>query len=232
MRLQTMTSIPARPGGFAQALSSGDAQTQAALNCLRMGSVERTDSAQPPCSVWPAHLAGFKAAVLSPAAGAMGAPDTAVLLDTLEQPQTRFGQDAVQKRNQVLLASLTAAYAEMEKLQGSDSAQWQWGKLHHNLMEHPLAAAVDDAMRAKLNVGPMPTHGGAYSPNQSTYRSSDFLQTNGPSFRVVVDVGNWDNSRAVNSPGQSGDPDSPHYRDLADKWLKGDIPRCYIRVQR
>lgn len=131
----------------------------------------------------------------------------------------------------MLLSSLSEAYAELQKLQGSDAGQWKWGKLHHNLMEHPLAAAVDEATRAKLNVGPMPTHGGAYSPNQSTYRSSDFLQTNGPSFRVVVDVGNWDNSRAVNSPGQSGDPDSPHYRDLADKWLKGEyFPLLYSRA--
>ena len=238
MRLQNDDlSIPARRlVALLKPLSSGDAQTQAALKLLAgWDAVERADSAQAALfEVWLSRHLGkaFKAAVLSPAAAdAMGAPDTAVLLDTLEQPQARFGQDAVHKRDQVLLASLTAAYAEMGKLQGSDSAQWQWGKLHHNLMEHPLAAAVDDATRAKLNVGPLPTHGGAYSPNQSTYRSSDFQQTNGPSFRVVVDVGNWDNSRAVNSPGQSGDPDSPHYRDLADKWLKGEyFPLLYSRA--
>ncbi|WP_304362049.1 penicillin acylase family protein [Collimonas fungivorans] len=238
MRLQNDDlSIPARRlAALLKPLSSSDAQTQAALNLFAgWDFVERADSAQAALfEVWLSRHLGkaFKAAVLSPAAAeAMGAPDTAVLLDTLEQPQARFGPDAVQKRDQVLLSSLSDAYAELQKLQGSETSQWQWGKLHHNLMEHPLAAAVDEATRAKLNVGPMPTHGGAYSPNQSTYRSSDFLQTNGPSFRVVVDVGNWDNSRAVNSPGQSGDPDSPHYRDLADKWLKGEyFPLLYSRA--
>jgi penicillin amidase len=39
--------------------------------------------------------------------------------------------------------------------------------------------------------------------------------------RLVVDVGNWDNTRAVNHPGQSGDPESPHYRDLAPLWRDG-----------
>jgi len=35
----------------------------------------------------------------------------------------------------------------------------------------------------------------------------------------------------VNSPGQSGDPDSPHYRDLADKWLNGEyFPLLYSRA--
>jgi penicillin amidase len=43
-----------------------------------------------------------------------------------------------------------------------------------------------------------------------------------------VDVGNWGNSRAVNHPGQSGDPRSGHYRDLAASWLAGDdVPLLY-----
>ena len=217
-------------------LSSDDAQTQAALRLFDgWDFVERADSPQAALyEVWLSRHLGqaFKQAVLTKAAAdAMGAPDVAVVLDTLEQPASRFGDDAVARRNKVMLDSLAAAYAEMKKLQGDDPAQWQWGKLHHNLMEHPLAAVVDDATRAKLNVGPLPKHGGAYSPNQSTYRASDFRQTNGPSFRVVVDVGNWDNSKVVNSPGQSGDPDSQHYRDLADKWLNGEyFPLLYSRA--
>jgi hypothetical protein len=31
-----------------------------------------------------------------------------------------------------------------------------------------------------------------------------FCQTDSSSFRVVMDVGEWDNSRAMNAPGQSG----------------------------
>jgi len=196
--------------------------------------VERSDSAAAALyEVWLSRHLGnaFKKALLSPAAAtAIGAPDVAVMLDAIEKPTALFGATGIARRDAVLLDSLTAAYAEMEKLQGTDASQWQWGRLHHTLMEHPLAAAVDEASRARLNVGPMPKRGGAYTPNQSTYRNSDFRQTNGPSFRVVVDVGNWDNSRAVNAPGQSGDPDSPHYRDLAGMWLQGDyFPLLYSR---
>jgi len=37
-------------------------------------------------------------------------------------------------------------------------------------------------------------------------------------------------SRAVNHPGQSGDPESPHYRDLAPLWRNGDYFRlAYTR---
>ena len=241
MRLQNDDlAIPARRlAALLKPLSSEDADTRAALAILgHWDYVERADAAQPALyEVWLSRHLGraFKNAVLSKAAAdAMGAPDTAVLLDTLEQPSPAFGADPAQaraRRDQVLLESLGQAYAEMVKLLGADASQWQWGKLHHNLMAHPLADVVDEATRKKLNVGPLPKHGGAYSPNQSTYRVNDFRQTNGPSFRVVVDVGRWDNSWAVNSPGQSGDPDSPHYRDLADKWLKGEyFPLLYSRA--
>jgi penicillin amidase len=47
---------------------------------------------------------------------------------------------------------------------------------------------------------------------------------------MVIDVGNWDNSRAVNYPGQSGNPESPHYRDLAPLWQRGEyVPLLYSR---
>ena len=47
---------------------------------------------------------------------------------------------------------------------------------------------------------------------------------------MVLDVGNWDASRAINTPGQSGDPASPHYRDLAPTWAAGQyVPLLYSR---
>jgi penicillin amidase len=49
---------------------------------------------------------------------------------------------------------------------------------------------------------------------------------------MVLDVGQWDNSRAINAPGQSGDPRSPHYRDLAERWRSGEyFPLLYSRAQ-
>ncbi len=85
-------------------------------------------------------------------------------------------------------------------------------------------------MRARLQPGPFPVAGGPYTPNASSYRVRDFQLTGGPSFRMVLDVGNWDNSRAVNYPGQSGNPDDPHYRDLAEMWRTGQyFPLLYSR---
>ncbi|MEJ0064985.1 MAG: penicillin acylase family protein [Caulobacteraceae bacterium] len=54
----------------------------------------------------------------------------------------------------------------------------------------------------------------------------DFAAINGASFRMVVDVGDWDNSRIINSPGQSGDPASPHYDDLFRYGPRAGTCRC------
>ena len=56
------------------------------------------------------------------------------------------------------------------------------------------------------------------------------LQTDGSSWRVVVDVGEWDDSLFINSPGQSGDPASPHYSDLFRLWARDKaVPLLYSR---
>jgi penicillin amidase len=60
------------------------------------------------------------------------------------------------------------------------------------------------------------------------YRLSDFRVTSGASFRMVVDVGNWDASVCINAPGQSGDPRSAHYGDLAPIWGAGEyVPMLF-----
>jgi penicillin amidase len=237
MRLQNdQVSIPARRlVALLKPLSSDDAKVRAALTILRgWNAAMDADAAAPALhEVWFSRYLGkaFKYAVLSKnAAEAIDAPDPTVMLDALEKPETWFGEHAAQKRDQLLLSSLRAAYEEMEKLQGPDAKQWKWGKLHYNLSEHPFSRIVDEATRARIDVGPIQKNGSAFVPSQSAYRASDFRQTTGPSVRVVIDVGNWDNSRAINHPGQSGDPDSPHYRDLARMWRDGQyFPLLYTR---
>jgi len=47
---------------------------------------------------------------------------------------------------------------------------------------------------------------------------------------MVLDVGQWDSSTVINTPGQSGDPRQPGYRDLAPIWAKGEyIPLTFSK---
>jgi penicillin amidase len=118
----------------------------------------------------------------------------------------------------------------MEQLQGPDPKKWEWGKLHHSFLEHPFSAIVDETTREKVDVGPLDRAGGRFTVNRSSYSASDFRETVGPSVRIVIDLGNWDNSRAINHSGPSGDPGSPHCRDLAPLWQRGEyFPLLYSR---
>ena len=178
------------------------------------------------------HLGpGLLKAVTPAAAGLIVRPDNAALVNALEHPENWFGDNAATKRDELLTTTLDAAYAETTSLLGPDPAAWRWGDLQHSLFEHPLAPIVDDATRARLNVGPFPRGGDENTVNASGFRTTDFQHTSGPSFRMVLDVGNWDASLAVNTPGQSGDPDDPHYRDLAGQWRDGAyFPLLYSRA--
>jgi penicillin amidase len=237
MALQNdVVSIPARRlVTLVQSLHSEAAAAQAALNLLKnWNAALDADSPQAALEeVWFSHHLGpaFKEATLGKAAAeAFEHPDPRTMLEALEHPETQFRGNATEQRDRMLLASLGAAYLEMEKVQGADWSLWKWGKLHFNLSEHPLSSSLDEQTGAKINVGPIPKHGGRYTVNASGYRTSDFRQIVGPSARLVIDVGNWDNSRAVNHPGQSGDPDSPHYADLAPLWRAGHyFPLLYSR---
>ena len=107
-------------------------------------------------------------------------------------------------------------------------ANWAWGRLHHGYFEHPLASLLDPAERAAYDTGPLPVGGSASTPMHTGYRAGDFRAIDGASFRMVVDVGNWDRSVCINAPGQSGDPRSPHYNDLAPLWAGGRyVPMLY-----
>ncbi len=231
MRLQNdITSIPARRlVALLAPLKSSDETAKAALGLLRgWDGTERADSPQAALAeVWMStHLGrAFLRAVLPEiAAEVIRSPDVGVMLDALES-------GAVRDTDKLLLSTLAAAYSDTQRRLGPDAKKWQWGRLHHSLPAHPLLETVDGSLRTRLQVGPFPKSGGPYTPNQSAYRPTDFRQTNGASFRVVMDVGNWDDSRAVNFPGQSGNPDDPHYRDLAKLWLQGEyFPLLYTRA--
>jgi len=57
-------------------------------------------------------------------------------------------------------------------------------------------------------------------------------QEHGASFRILVDTENWDKTLGINSPGQSANPDDPHYADLFELWAKdGYFPVYFSKDQ-
>jgi penicillin amidase len=81
-----------------------------------------------------------------------------------------------------------------------------------------------------MTLGPLDLPGSATTPRAATYRMEDFGVISGASVRMDLDVGAWDLSRVINTPGQSGDPFSAQYRDLFPLWAGGEyVPLLYTR---
>jgi penicillin amidase len=115
-------------------------------------------------------------------------------------------------------ARITEALAEATAEAGSR----RWGDIHRAIFEHPLDPAWDLPAVAR--------GGDGTTPNATSF-DANFRQISGASFREILDLANWDRSRASNVPGQSGVPGSPHYGDLLPLWAeKKYFPLLYSRA--
>jgi penicillin amidase len=130
-------------------------------------------------------------------------------------------------RDHLLADTLQSARKELAKLLGPDPSQWSWGNLHKVHFRH----ALDQQPGAKdlLDLGPLSRPGDEYTVNATGFGDS-WEQLSGASFREILDPSDWDQSVAVNTPGQSGQPGSPHYSDLMPMWDAGRyFPLLYSR---
>ncbi len=145
----------------------------------------------------------------------------------LKQPDQRFGDDPAEGRNRLLRTSFDQAIEELTRRFGDDPVRWRYGQpdYKHVWLQHPLGSAVNEELRQRLNIGPLPRGGNGYTVN-NTGRSD--RQPTGATFRVVIDTADWDLALATNSPGQGGDPHDPHFQDLFHPWAEGEhFPLLY-----
>ncbi len=231
MALQTdVTSPQARRGvALLAGLTSGDADVAKALALLQgWNGREATDSA--PAAIYEVWANKH----LGRAVAAAAAPETARALIGNSTPDpllTWLEAAPPATRGPILLASLADAVAELKGRLGPDMATWTWGRLHHARFVPAVATLADKETTAQMSLGPLEVPGSASTPRAATYSMTSFDQTAGASVRLVMDVGAWDNSMAINTPGQSGDPQSPHYRDLFPLWAAGAyVPLRYSRA--
>ena len=154
------------------------------------------------------------------ARAAFGAIGMRKLIELLQAPDGLFGSDPLAARDKLLVTSLVEAVQQLTTQLGADMTRWKYGQVnyHHATIHHPLSPAVNDEARRMLDVGPMPRGGDSYTV---TATGGGDNQTSGGSLKMIADLDDWDHSLALNNPGQSGDPRSPHYRDLFELWSRG-----------
>jgi penicillin amidase len=140
------------------------------------------------------------------------------VIDWVTAPDGRFGENPIAGRDDLLARTLSEAVRELTVKLGPELSGWRFGqeKYKRAQIAHPLSAAVRPEIRRQLDLGPVPRGGNASTLNAT----GGEVQTVGASFRIIADTQDWDNSVGTNTPGQSGDPASPHYRDLFELWAR------------
>lgn len=145
--------------------------------------------------------------------------DVPTLLRLFDNPSSKWWKSTP---TETLLKALVATETFLIKELGADRKQWKWGRLHQFVAKHSLA--TQDLLKGIFDVGPFPIGGDtdtlcqvANIPDKELGNSSMI----GPSFRQLLDLGDWDKCLCCAPLGQSGNIASPHYKDQMNNWLQG-----------
>ncbi len=197
---QDVTSLPARR--FQQILRkwhpANDLDAKIVKEIIGWDAVMRADSR--PALIYEVWMSALPAAVFP--SGSASRTDLEALLQALETAP----------HHAALAESLQAALRQITSSLGPRQEDWQWGRLHQLVLHHPLG-------KREFQLASVPRPGDANTVNATS--GTNFRQTNGASWREILDVGDWDRSVITNVPGESGDPGSKHYGDLLQDWANG-----------
>ena len=119
-----------------------------------------------------------------------------------------------------LAQSLDTALSELRRAYGADMTQWRWGRAHVAEFDNPVLSRIP-VLRDWVDAS-IPTSG-AYDTldrGPSTIRDDrlPFAQRFGAGLRIITDLAAPRDSQMIITPGQSGNPLSPHFADLLHPW--------------
>ena len=151
-------------------------------------------------------------AALGPLASNYFWPETDVLIDRIitDQPGDWLPKEFTNYAD-LLKASYEDARQTLTKSLGADETKWTWGAQAKARFNHPLAQ--------------VPFIGGTYAiepfPQNGTGGAGATVNVGASvSMRFIADVTDWDKSQNGIPLGESGAPNSPHWKDQLDDWRK------------
>ncbi len=153
------------------------------------------------------------------------------LISWLQKPDARFEGDPAKERDAFLKETFELAVKDLQAKLGSSISNWTYGqsKYKHTALEHPLNTFLSNDLKEKYNLGPLPRGGNSHTPNST---GGTDRQGSGASFRIIVDVADWDKALMINTPGQSADPKSQYYSNLFALWANDQYFPAYYSKEK
>ena len=124
----------------------------------------------------------------------------------------------------LLSVTLESTLADLQRQYGGTPAGWRWDQVHVAQMEHQPFGKVS-ALAPWFNLRE-PVPGDTYTVNVGRYTLKDtnapFTSRHGAGLRSLYDLSNLENSRFIQSSGQSGNRFSLQYANYAERWARGE----------
>jgi penicillin amidase len=121
---------------------------------------------------------------------------------------------ATETLSQLLQQSFSGSCDSLMKYFGNDPANWQWGEVKNTQVTHLLRLPAFS--RSHLN-----TSGNALIVNATGV-------THGPSWRMIVEMKKNPVAYGIYPGGQSGNPGSPFYDNMIERWARGEQQEILI----
>ena len=131
--------------------------------------------------------------------------------------------ESVESCRQILSTSLDAGMGRLQKTYGADLEAWTWGEAHVAVHAHKPFDNVP-LLNGVFNIE-TPSAGGFYTINRGGYFFASrrpFTNIHGSGYRAIYDLADLDRSLFIQSTGQSGNPFSKYYDNLAERWARVD----------
>lgn len=150
--------------------------------------------------------------------------DSAKLFDNIRTPQTEERDDIIRK-------SLADALSDIETQFGKDAADWQWGIVHTVTFKH-IFSGKSNLLDKLIDIGPYGIGGDGTTIFNTEYSFSNLFGNDnkekkysnilGPSMRYIFDFNEPDKIDIILPTGQAGHFINDNYKNMTDKWLKGE----------
>ncbi|MGB8191592.1 MAG: penicillin acylase family protein [Chitinophagaceae bacterium] len=138
----------------------------------------------------------------------------------LEEPNAPWFDDKrtpkLEHANDLIINTFKYTADSLVKKFGSPGSEWEWGKHKASIIEH---------------VGKVGSFGTGFFSSEGSAGTVDALSKNfGPSWRMVIELGEDVRAYGILPGGQSGNPGSYYYDNLLNEWKAGKLrPLTYLK---
>lgn len=130
-----------------------------------------------------------------------------------EEPSSKWFDNkntaAIETSNDIILASFKYTADSLLKKFGNPDREWEWGKHKATMVEH---------------IGKISSFGTGFFSSEGSASTVDAMsRTTGPSFRMIVELGEEVRAYGILPGGQSGNPGSFYYDNELAQWKSGKL---------